>query len=492
MSRPTGVFLFLRLSDLRQWILDETMFLKTCHCFTTNITVHVMRHIIFVGAFLLLISATSAFALGTFDPELASRAYFAQHAAACRLTNCDAGGSWFIRFAGNFGLFIGFGLLAISGLAARVVGWIEMRVSLRLSQAIVYSVIGNLVWRISLLPIAFYFERIAVKLTPNSTLLGWQRMKVGQIFVVTTSKGTPGTFAAWLSAKLFGDFFLCFVVTAICIFIVLWLKPMMERRIWITPLVVAAAIGAYALNTDQIFQSRHYMSESIALPATATSAKLEAMAEAYGISSSKLRVAFDPANPIVGTGDNARAVGFGAEKGILYTQSLIPLPFGSVTINGKAPVPASADILLAITGHEIAHHQGNDLWQLMLFNIVIRIATTALLLLGAAGFVRKHGYRFGIDKPFDVAAWPFYVAIFIAAASFQISAIAIVSRQYETRADRVGLDISRDPDADARLMLRLNEGRPLERSPAEEFFLDDHPSGKARIRAAMQWKAEHQ
>jgi hypothetical protein len=39
--------------------------------------------------------------------------------------------------------------------------------------------------------------------------------------------------------------------------------------------------------------------------------------------------------------------------------------------------------------------------------------------------------------------------------------------------------------------LALSEYRKIEPVPVEEFLFFDHPSGKTRIRMAMDWKAAH-
>jgi STE24 endopeptidase len=54
-----------------------------------------------------------------------------------------------------------------------------------------------------------------------------------------------------------------------------------------------------------------------------------------------------------------------------------------------------------------------------------------------------------------------------------------------------GLNAAAEPDGFAQAALQLSEYRKLDPSPLEEFLFFDHPSGRARIYAAMRWKAEH-
>jgi STE24 endopeptidase len=64
------------------------------------------------------------------------------------------------------------------------------------------------------------------------------------------------------------------------------------------------------------------------------------------------------------------------------------------------------------------------------------------------------------------------------------------SRAYEAAADIFGLNAARQPDGFALIALKLADYRKLDPGPLEEVLFFDHPSGRARIRMAMQWKAE--
>ncbi len=61
----------------------------------------------------------------------------------------------------------------------------------------------------------------------------------------------------------------------------------------------------------------------------------------------------------------------------------------------------------------------------------------------------------------------------------------------ESEADLFGLNAARQPDGQAKAILKLAEYRKLDPGPLEEWILYDHPSGRARIFAAMRWKAEN-
>ena len=51
------------------------------------------------------------------------------------------------------------------------------------------------------------------------------------------------------------------------------------------------------------------------------------------------------------------------------------------------------------------------------------------------------------------------------------------------------LKMMTEPDGMAKVALKLGAYRKLDPTPFEEFIFFDHPSGRARIRMAMDWKA---
>ena len=64
-----------------------------------------------------------------------------------------------------------------------------------------------------------------------------------------------------------------------------------------------------------------------------------------------------------------------------------------------------------------------------------------------------------------------------------------IVRVTEREADAFGINTAREPDGMAKAALKLGAYRKLDPTPLEEFIFFDHPSGRARIRMAMDWKA---
>jgi STE24 endopeptidase len=59
----------------------------------------------------------------------------------------------------------------------------------------------------------------------------------------------------------------------------------------------------------------------------------------------------------------------------------------------------------------------------------------------------------------------------------------------EREADQFGINTSREADGFAKVALKLGRYRKLNPGLLEEMIFFDHPSGRARIRMAMDWKA---
>ena len=89
----------------------------------------------------------------------------------------------------------------------------------------------------------------------------------------------------------------------------------------------------------------------------------------------------------------------------------------------------------------------------------------------------------------DPAGLPLLVLILSTLAFIARPFINTVVRVTEREADAFGINTSREPDGMAKVALKLGAYRKLDPTPLEEFIFFDHPSGRARIRMAMDWKA---
>ncbi|PYK59899.1 MAG: peptidase M48 [Verrucomicrobia bacterium] len=151
----------------------------------------------------------------------------------------------------------------------------------------------------------------------------------------------------------------------------------------------------------------------------------------------------------------------------------------------QCTLPEIREVMAHEMGHYVLNHGAKITMSLAIF-IFVGFA------LAAATFnrvIRKRGPRWGVNGIADPAGFPLLMLIF-ATYAFLLTPIAnTMSRTIEREADIFGLNAAREPDAAAMVALKLGKYRKMEPTPLEEFIFFDHPSGRSRIRMAMDWKA---
>src|SRR5213595_4103527 len=102
--------------------------------------------------------------------------------------------------------------------------------------------------------------------------------------------------------------------------------------------------------------------------------------------------------------------------------------------------------------------------------------------------VRRWGAKWGVRSIADPAGLPLLVLILSTFIFVLTPFLNTVVRVTEREADAFGINTAREPDGMAKVALKLGAYRKLDPTPLEEFIFFDHPSGRARIRMAMDWK----
>jgi STE24 endopeptidase len=142
-----------------------------------------------------------------------------------------------------------------------------------------------------------------------------------------------------------------------------------------------------------------------------------------------------------------------------------------------------------VMAHEIGHYVLNHGVKLVTYFgifVLVGFALTRWLFNVA---VRNWGNRWAVRGIGDPAGLPL-LALIVGALSFLATPVTnTVTRVIEREADAFGINTSREPDGFAQVSLKLGQYRKLNPGPLEEFVFFDHPSGRARIRMAMDWKA---
>jgi STE24 endopeptidase len=142
-----------------------------------------------------------------------------------------------------------------------------------------------------------------------------------------------------------------------------------------------------------------------------------------------------------------------------------------------------------VMAHEMGHYVLNHGIKLILYFGFFILGAFALARAVFARVVRRWGERWGVRGITDPAGFPLLVLIFTT-FFFLISPLANTAvRVTEREADAFGINTAREADGMAKAALKLGVYRKLDPGPIEEFIFFDHPSGRARIRMAMDWKA---
>jgi STE24 endopeptidase len=142
-------------------------------------------------------------------------------------------------------------------------------------------------------------------------------------------------------------------------------------------------------------------------------------------------------------------------------------------------------------GHEMGHYVLNHEYKGLVMIGVVIVIGFAFLNWGVNYSLARWGGAWGVRDITDIAVLPLAAIVFSFFFFATTPVTNTITRTMEFEADMYGLNAARQPDGEANVDLLLGEYRKLDPSPIEEFIFFDHPSGRTRITAAMQWKAEH-
>jgi STE24 endopeptidase len=159
-----------------------------------------------------------------------------------------------------------------------------------------------------------------------------------------------------------------------------------------------------------------------------------------------------------------------------------------VAISDVAFKNASLDEVRAVTGHEIGHYVLKHTWMGILF---FSIAATILFWIADRTFprfARAFGSSATLPQPRGIPVLLFMVSLF---GLLTLPIFNTFGRMLESDADMYSLKTENRPDALSTALVKTAEYRYPRPNRIEEIIFYDHPSVEARVRRAMQWKAEH-
>ena len=151
----------------------------------------------------------------------------------------------------------------------------------------------------------------------------------------------------------------------------------------------------------------------------------------------------------------------------------------------ECTLPEIREVMAHEMGHYVLNHGAKLLTYLGIF-IFVGFALTRILF-GVA--LRRCGEKWRVRGIADPAGLPLLALIFSTLLFLATPLLNTVVRVTEREADAFGINTSREPDGMAKVTLKLGAYRKLDPTPLEEFIFYDHPSGRARIRMAVDWKA---
>ncbi|MEN3370588.1 MAG: endopeptidase [Verrucomicrobiota bacterium] len=144
-----------------------------------------------------------------------------------------------------------------------------------------------------------------------------------------------------------------------------------------------------------------------------------------------------------------------------------------------------------VMAHEMGHYVLNHITKFLINFSLVALISFALAKWCFEALVRRWGDRWQVRGIGDPAGLPLLMLIFGAISFVMTPVNNTITRVAEVEADAFGINTSREPDGFAKVALKLGTYRKLDPTPMEEFVFFDHPSGRARIRMAMDWKAAH-
>lgn len=168
--------------------------------------------------------------------------------------------------------------------------------------------------------------------------------------------------------------------------------------------------------------------------------------------------------------------------------------FGStmrISLNDNLLRRGSLPEIEAVMAHEMGHYVLNHIYKMLMFFFIVIVVAFAYLRWALQAALARWGARWGVRGVGDTAVLPLVVLLISVFGFVMTPVMNTFVRVQEVEADMFGINASAQPDGMAQAAIHLSEYRKMSPGRLEEWIFYDHPSGRNRIHAAMQWKAEH-
>jgi STE24 endopeptidase len=278
------------------------------------------------------------------------------------------------------------------------------------------------------------------------------------------------TFAGWFSDQLKG-FGLGLIFGAVLVLVLYAVLRRTGRAWWLWGATVTMAFMAFVATIGPVFVAPIFNTYQ-PLGNAAVREPILRMAHANGIAATEVWQ-MDASRQTTRISANVSGM-FGTER---------------ITLNDNLLKRASPAAVEAVMGHEIGHYVLNHVYEMLAYFAVIIAAGFAVTAWGYRRLAERYRARWQVEGISDPAGLPL-IALILGIYLFLLTPLLnTIVRTNEYESDIYGLNAARQPDGFAEASLLLGDYRKLDPSPLEEMIFFDHPSGRTRIRAAMQWKA---
>lgn len=160
-----------------------------------------------------------------------------------------------------------------------------------------------------------------------------------------------------------------------------------------------------------------------------------------------------------------------------------------ISLNDNLLNQCSLQEIRYVMGHEMGHYVLNHSPKLVMGLGVVTFLAFVFLRFTFDWSVRKWGARWDVRGIADPAGLPLIILLVSLLGFLGTPIVNTLGRNIEIEADIFGLNTTREADGMAQASLKLGTYRKLNPGYLEEVIFYDHPSGRARIRMAMDWKA---
>jgi Zn-dependent protease with chaperone function len=386
---------------------------------------------------------------GTFDPASATRAWL-ETVPADKRAKSDAyfeGGYWLILWNFLLGAAIFLFLLA-SGVSARLRAFAEKTTRFKALQVALYTIAYVLIVSLLSFPLGIYADY-------------FREHKYGL---------ATQTFGPWLGERLISLGVLMMAATLGLIVLYAFFRRA-PKTWWLWGAVLGILFQAIAMLVAPVFVAPLFNSyKPLADPQI--SQPILAMAAANEI----------PVHQVFEVDASRQTNRVSANVSGLFGTARISL-------NDNLLKQCTLPEIRMVMAHEMGHYVLNHGVKLLLYFGLFTFGAFAFSRLFFERIVRRWGGKWGVRGITDPAGFPLLALLFTTFFFFITPLVNTAVRVTEREADAFGINTSREADGFAKVALKLGEYRKLDPSALEEFVFFDHPSGRARIRMAMDWKA---